>query len=39
MWLGGVLNLPLELKRLAIRDWYLTPINRSRDLVTDYPYT
>lgn len=31
MWLGGVLDLPLEWKRLVLRDRYLTPINLSRD--------
>ncbi|KAH8636563.1 hypothetical protein IG631_08398 [Alternaria alternata] len=33
MWLGGVLGIPLELKRLALRDWYLAPFNRFRDLL------
>jgi hypothetical protein len=32
-WLGGVLGLPLELKRLALRDWYLAPVNRFRNLL------
>jgi len=31
MWLGGVLDLPLEWKRLVLHDRYLTPINPSRD--------
>jgi hypothetical protein len=39
MWLGGVLDLPLELKRLALLHRYLTPINRFRDLLTHYSHT
>jgi hypothetical protein len=39
MWLGGVLDLPLELKRLALRDRYLMPISHPRDLVTNLSHT
>jgi len=39
MWLGGVLDLPGELKRLALRDRYLTPIDRPGDRLADSFHT
>jgi len=39
MWLGGVLDSPGELKRLALRDRCLMRISHPRDLVSNLSYT